>query len=50
MSGIPQQGNEGAFATASEHFIPKPFTATTLLKALRDLLLDGKGEDKGVAA
>jgi CheY-like chemotaxis protein len=40
-SGVPPQGPDGAAAHAAvNHFLPKPYSAEALLKALRDLVGD----------
>jgi PAS domain S-box-containing protein len=38
MSGIPREGGDDPVQKMAQHFLSKPFTAATLLRALRDIL------------
>ena len=58
MSGVPREGGDDPVRAMAQNFLPKPFTALMLLKALRELLpvdtdntgLPSTGDDKVVAA
>jgi CheY-like chemotaxis protein len=49
MSGVPDESRTDGERSLVRHFLPKPFTAATLLTALRDLLagIDGAAETPG---
>jgi len=49
MSGIPREGGDDPVQKMAQHFLSKPFTAATLLRALRDILRKRRppGETEG---
>jgi hypothetical protein len=47
MSGVPKDSRNEGEQSLVKHFLAKPFTAQTLLKALRDVL---ESDDGGPAS
>jgi CheY-like chemotaxis protein len=48
MSGVPHEGGDDPVRGMTQNFLPKPFSALMLLKALRDLLpLEPEGRGTG---
>jgi len=45
MSGVPRDGRTDSVREIAQNFLPKPFNAITLLKALWEILHENKGDE-----